>query len=97
MTDRLLIIDDDVRLADMLREYLAMSGAVVEARASGQGGLDAVAQAGRIGAPYDVVILDVMLPRPRRLRDLPPAARGVRHSDPDAHRARRGDRPHRRP
>ena len=62
MTDRLLIIDDDVRLADMLREYLATSGAVVEARASGQGGLEAVAQAARLGAPYDAVILDVMLP-----------------------------------
>ena len=61
-SDRLLIIDDDVRLADMLREYLALSGALVEARASGQAGLDAVAQAARSGAPYDAVILDVMLP-----------------------------------
>ncbi len=61
-SDRFLIIDDDVRLADMLREYLAMSGALVEARSSGQGGLDAVAHAARTGAPYDAVILDVMLP-----------------------------------
>jgi two-component system phosphate regulon response regulator OmpR len=62
MTDHLLIIDDDVRLADMLREYLAMSGAVVDARPSGQGGLDAVSSAARSGEPYDAVILDVMLP-----------------------------------
>jgi two-component system phosphate regulon response regulator OmpR len=70
-TDRFLIIDDDVRLADMLREYLAMSGAVVEARPSGQGGLDAVGQAARTGAPYDAVILDVMLPDLDGFENLP--------------------------
>jgi DNA-binding response OmpR family regulator len=62
MTDRFLIIDDDVRLADMLREYLAQSGWVVEARSTGQAGLEAVAHGPRAGGAFDGVILDVMLP-----------------------------------
>jgi two-component system phosphate regulon response regulator OmpR len=57
MTPRVLIIDDDERLAAMLRSYLEGRGYLVEHRpdvASGLAGL-------RLGRP-DVVILDVMLP-----------------------------------
>jgi DNA-binding response OmpR family regulator len=60
MAETLLIIDDDVRLADMLRQYLSQSGFAVEARQTGLAGLDAVISP---GAPvYGAVILDVMLP-----------------------------------
>jgi two-component system response regulator CpxR len=55
--NRLLIIDDDVRLAEMLVEYLAPEGIELTAVASGVQGLR---QAQREN--YDLIILDVMLP-----------------------------------
>src|SRR5882757_203054 len=57
MIDRILIIDDDERLAAMLGSYLASRGFVVEQRADGRSGLAAL-EAGDVSA----VILDVMLP-----------------------------------
>jgi len=62
MGDRFLIIDDDVRLAGMVRDYLGRGGDVVEARANGTAGMEAVRAAARRGQPFDVVILDLMLP-----------------------------------
>jgi DNA-binding response OmpR family regulator len=54
---RLLIIDDDVRLAEMLAEYLAPEGIELTAVASGIQGLrDAQRE------NYDLIVLDVMLP-----------------------------------
>lgn len=60
MAESILIIDDDVRLADMLRTYLSRGGFAVEARHTGRGGLEAVTRPG--AASFDVVILDIMLP-----------------------------------
>jgi two-component system phosphate regulon response regulator OmpR len=60
MAETLLIIDDDVRLADMLRQYLSGAGFAVDARHTGLAGLDAAAGPGH--RAYDAVILDVMLP-----------------------------------
>jgi two-component system copper resistance phosphate regulon response regulator CusR len=57
MVDRILIIDDDERLAAMLGSYLASRGFAVEQRADGRSGLAAL-EAGDMSA----VILDVMLP-----------------------------------
>jgi DNA-binding response OmpR family regulator len=57
MAERLLIIDDDARLAAMLSDYLSAAGFVVERRLSGLDGLAALES----GA-FDAVILDVMLP-----------------------------------
>ena len=57
MTERLLIIDDDKRLAAMLSDYLSAAGFVVERRFSGRDGLAALDS-----ATFDAVILDVMLP-----------------------------------
>ena len=57
MVDRILIIDDDERLAAMLGSYLAARGFSVEQRADGRSGLAAL-EAGDMSA----VILDVMLP-----------------------------------
>ena len=56
MAESVLIIDDDVRLTDMLRQSLSRAGLVVAARHTGHAGLEAAAGA------YDAVILDVMLP-----------------------------------
>jgi len=61
MVQSILIIDDDVRLADMLREYLGLGGFRVDTRPSGRAGIDAIGRAGP-GGGYDAVILDIMLP-----------------------------------
>jgi DNA-binding response OmpR family regulator len=57
MAERLLLIDDDARLAAMLKDYLSAAGFVVERRFSGRDGLAALDS-----ATFDAVILDVMLP-----------------------------------
>ncbi len=57
MAERLLIIDDDARLAAMLSDYLSAAGFVVVRRFSGRDGLAALDS-----AAFDAVILDVMLP-----------------------------------
>jgi two-component system phosphate regulon response regulator OmpR len=62
MTDRILIIDDDARLADMVRSYLSRAGFAVDARNTGLAGIEAVAETRPNGAGYDAVILDIMLP-----------------------------------
>jgi len=57
MTDRVLIIDDDTRLAAMVADYLSTAGFAVDRRPTGLDGLAAVAR-----TSFDTVILDVMLP-----------------------------------
>jgi two-component system phosphate regulon response regulator OmpR len=54
---RLLLIDDDSRLADMLRDYLGEAGFRVSAAGSGGAGLALLQR-----ESYDAVILDLMLP-----------------------------------
>jgi DNA-binding response OmpR family regulator len=57
MADRLLIIDDDARLAAMVSEYLTAAGFIVDIRFTGREGLAALDE-----SAFDAVILDVMLP-----------------------------------
>jgi two-component system phosphate regulon response regulator OmpR len=59
MTDRVLIIDDDARLAEMVGGYLAKAGFQVEARHTGAAGIEAATAA---HAGYDAIVLDLMLP-----------------------------------
>ena len=54
---RLLIIDDDVRLSEMLVEYLAPEGIELTAVASGVAGMRSAQREN-----FDLIILDVMLP-----------------------------------
>jgi two-component system, OmpR family, phosphate regulon response regulator OmpR len=57
VTPRILLIEDDLRLAGLVTEYLGEAGFVVSTAATGHAGLD------RIGRePYDAVVLDLMLP-----------------------------------
>jgi two-component system phosphate regulon response regulator OmpR len=57
MADRILIIDDDERLAAMLASYLTARGYAVEQRADARSGLKALE-----ADDYSALILDVMLP-----------------------------------
>jgi len=54
---RLLIIDDDAKLAGLLRDYLEPLGYVIELVHNGKDGLQLALQGG-----YAAIILDVMLP-----------------------------------
>jgi DNA-binding response OmpR family regulator len=57
VTDRILIIEDDARLAAMVGEYLGEAGFRVIARETAAEGLAALKR-----EPFDALILDVMLP-----------------------------------
>jgi len=71
-TARLLMIEDDARLAGMVGEYLRQSGYVLTHAGDGESGLAMLQD-----APVDLVILDLMLPGIdglevcRRIRALP--------------------------
>ncbi|MGN0972922.1 MAG: response regulator transcription factor [Aristaeellaceae bacterium] len=55
---RLLLVEDDAALRDVLQKRLLREGYAVDACADGADGLDYA-----LAAPYDIIILDVMLPR----------------------------------
>lgn len=57
MSERVLIIDDDIRLSQMLIEYLSQRGLGVESRSDATAGYSAA-----VSGNFDAVILDVMLP-----------------------------------
>ncbi len=57
---RVLMIDDDSRLAEMVREYLQGNGMQIALAADGASGLAQLTQAGSPG--FDLVLLDLMLP-----------------------------------
>ena len=62
MSGRILIIDDDARLADMVSAYLTQAGYAVDARTTAASGIEAVTGLRPNQTPYDAVILDIMLP-----------------------------------
>ena len=55
---RVLIVEDEVRLADTLRDLLDLNGYTSDICHDGESGLD-----NALSAIYDVILLDVMLPR----------------------------------
>ena len=55
---KVLLVDDDVELVDMLKEYLSIEGFAVDTAYSGEVGL-----ARAISGEYSLVVLDVMMPR----------------------------------
>ena len=57
MGPRLLIIEDDARLAGMLAEYLGEAGFRVSVAPAGRAGLERLAR-----EPFDALVLDLMLP-----------------------------------
>jgi two-component system response regulator CpxR len=58
MTNRVLIIDDDVELCELLRDYLSAEGFAVEAVHDGEAGAERA-----LGNSFGLVVLDVMLPK----------------------------------
>ncbi len=57
MVERILIVEDDARLADMLLEYLGQAGFGVTVAPLGAAALEKLSE-----ADYDAVVLDLMLP-----------------------------------
>ncbi|HEX2430207.1 MAG TPA: response regulator transcription factor [Aestuariivirgaceae bacterium] len=57
MSDRILLIEDDGRLAEMVSDYLGQSGFRVSRAANGAAGLQMQAS-----DSFDIVVLDLMLP-----------------------------------
>lgn len=55
--NRVLLVDDDTELTEMLTDYLAVEGFMVEAVHDGATGVAAA-----VSGSHDVVVLDVMLP-----------------------------------
>ena len=56
--NKILIIDDDEELCELVSEYLTVEGFTIESVNDGQSGLDRA-----LSGDYDMVILDVMLPK----------------------------------
>ncbi|WP_028402810.1 response regulator transcription factor [Ectobacillus panaciterrae] len=54
---RILIVEDEVSIAELQRDYLEINGLYVDMESSGKAGLDRVLHEG-----YDLIILDIMLP-----------------------------------
>jgi DNA-binding response OmpR family regulator len=54
---RILLIEDDTRLAEMVSEYLGEAGYRVAVAAAGRAGLERLTR-----EPYDALVLDLMLP-----------------------------------
>ncbi len=57
-TKRVLIVEDDAHIGDLLRMHLADEGYSVHHAATGDAGVDALEAAG----PWDALVLDLMLP-----------------------------------
>src|SRR5262249_42624174 len=57
MAERILLIEDDSRLAEMVSEYLGESGFRVSIAAGGRAGLERLAR-----EPFDALVLDLTLP-----------------------------------
>ena len=54
---KVLLVDDDVELSSMLREYILREGFEVDAEHDGEAGVRAALSGG-----YGIVVLDVMMP-----------------------------------
>src|SRR6266571_1484706 len=57
MAERILLIEDDTRLAEMVSEYLGEAGFRVSVAALGRSGLEWLAR-----EPFDALVLDLTLP-----------------------------------
>jgi two-component system OmpR family response regulator/two-component system response regulator CpxR len=56
--NKVLLVDDDVELVSMLREYIESEGFAADAVHDGEAGVAAA-----LSGQYAIVVLDVMMPR----------------------------------
>ena len=56
---RILVVEDERKVASFIRQGLVEEGHAVEVASDGEAALDALAE----GPAYDLVVLDVMLPK----------------------------------
>ena len=89
---RILLVDDEQSIQTLLSYPLRKDGYEVVTAVDGQEALDRFGE-----TTFDLVVLDVMMPRRRRARGLPRAARPQHGADHHADREGRGDRQGRRP
>lgn len=57
MADRILIVEDDISIAELIRDYLEINGMQAEIAGTGGRGLELARE-----NPFDLVLLDLMLP-----------------------------------
>jgi CheY-like chemotaxis protein len=76
---KVLVVDDEESLRDLLEFALQLEGMDVSTAANGRLGLDQIHQAVEAGAPFDVIVLDFAMPIMDGLRFL----RSVRAEMPD--------------
>ena len=62
MTHTVLLIDDDIELVEMLKEYLEQEGFAIQTAHDGETGAQLVAQQS-LSSVIDIVVLDVMMPK----------------------------------
>ena len=92
MSFRILLVEDDARLAGMVADYLGEAGFRPMIAATGS---EAERRLKR--ETFDAVILDLMLPDTDGLDSVQAHPRGIRDSPADAHGARRSARSCARP
>ncbi len=87
MSDRILIVEDDTSIAELIRDYLEINGMQADIAATGKIGLEKAIQ-----QSFDLVLLDLMLPemdgfevlkRIREVRDTPVLLVSARREDID--------------
>lgn len=57
MADQILVVEDDISIAELIRDYMEINGMQVETAHTGKAGLDRALE-----KAYDLVLLDLMLP-----------------------------------
>lgn len=63
MNNSVLLIDDDIELVEMLKEYLEQEGFVIQTANDGETGAQMVQHYEDNHAPFDIIVLDVMMPK----------------------------------
>lgn len=81
-TGRVLLMDDDVEVADVARDMLESLGFVTQVATSGTDAIDQFRAAEADGLPFDVVILDLTVPGGMGGREAVPHIRKIRTDVP---------------
>lgn len=87
MTKKILIIEDDLNIQTLEKDYLEANGFTVETESNGKDGLETA-----LSENFDLILLDVMLPgidgmeicrRLREVKDIPILLVSAKKEDPD--------------